>query len=531
MVEEQPSGRDALPDALVATLADPATGRARVPYLLTVLDEGEPRHRLAAGTALCLVAEADPEVGEAVAERLLDRLGSDAHDEVGYALDYLAARHHEAVEQAAEALDGDAERRARTYLSRSGDEGEFGRSDPPASGPTPGSDSDSDDDPRRVYGTGAANRGEPPIPEDEGVERDRGEDVEKDRDGADSRGRDAEGDDGVGDDGTVSEESESGESSADGVDEEGPGTTRVTLRAVSRRLSEIVATSEFDELTVLTEGRRDRHGVVYRSAARKDSEEYAVALTVYRLPADHESFVAGFRTAMDRWEAADAHRSILSVYDWSARPRPWAAVEYAGESLATRSDPPSDPLWTAIELASGVAHAHQQGLVHGALDPGTVRYRDAVVDESERRQPLLSNPQIATLSRTLPGSDRSQSSDGPDGADPGGVDPRYAAPEHYDDSYGRVDASTDVYGLGALLFRLCTDHHPYTGDAGTVRGKVLSDGAPDPRRVNPELPDSLHRIIRKATATRKLKRYETVTAFERELTQARERLLEAVDDA
>lgn len=533
MAEDQSSGRDALPDSLVATLADPATGRSRVPYLLTVLDDGDPRHRLVAGTALCLVAETDPEIREAVAERLFARLDGNAHDEVGYALEYLAARHPEAVEAAVETLDGDAEGRVRDHRSRSGADGGFLRSeyfapgdpDRPVGRTRARGESDVDDS-RQVYAPDDAERTEKTTPESEEEH--------------------SNGDDEHGDDPPLGESDSEGPSGG-GTVEGGPRATAVTLRAVSRRLSEIVARSKFDELTVLTEGRRDRYGVVYRSAGRMDGEEYAVALTVYRLPADQESFVAGFRTAVDQWEAVDSHRALLPVYDWGVRPRPWATVEYAGESLATRSDPPNEPLWTVLELASGVVHAHQHGLVHGAIDPGNVVYRDAVLDEHERRQPLLSNPQIATLSGRFGAGNHSASSDDttasgggpdpaassgdPDNAGPGGIDPRYAAPEHYDDSYGRVDGATDVYGLGTLLFRLCTDHHPYTGDAATVRGKVLSDEAPDPRRVNPELPDSLHRVVRKATATRKLKRYETVTAFERELTQARQRLLEAVDDA
>ena len=523
MVEEQSSDREGLPEQLVETLADPATARSQTPYLLGVLDDGEPDHRLVAGTALCLVARSYPELREAVAERLLDRLDGDAHDEVGHALDYLATRYPETVEEAVETLEEDVGTGARERLSRSGAEGGFLRSESLAPGGrdrpvgrTQVAGEGDVDDPRQVY---TADPADPDA------------DVADHGDGEDDASEDAGGQDG--DDRDADDRGRDGEDGdeRDGDGDTTPGVTTVTLRAVSRRLSEIVERSKFDELTVLTEGRRDRYGAVYRTAGRLDGEEYAVGLTVYRLPEDHESFVAGFRTTAERWQEAGSHRAVLPVYDWNVHPRPWAAVEHTGESLATRSDPPSEPLWTVIELASGVAHAHQHGLVHGAIDPGNVRYRDAVLDDS-RRQPLLSSPGIATLSETGPAGSAPGDTDSADERPrPGGLDPRYAAPEHYDDSYGRIDGSTDVYGLGALLFRLCTDHHPYTGDAGTVRGKVLSEGAPEPRRVNPDLPDSLHRVVRKATATRKLKRYETVTAFERELAQAREALLAEVDDA
>lgn len=522
MAEDQPSGRDALPERLVATLADPATARSRTPYLLGVLDDGTPSERLVAGTALCLVAETDPELRGAVTERLLDRVDGDHPLEVRHALDYLAARHPEAVDRAVEEHDT-ADRRARDRRSRSETEGGFVRSeyrspgerDRPV-GRTQVAGEGSVEDPRSVYTSDATDRDDEPTPTDR----------DEPGDGNGDRGDEDAGDEGG--DEKRANAGQRGDPAAEAAVESERGATTVTLRAVSRRLSEIVAATEFDELTVLTEGRRDRYGVVYRTAGRLDGDDYAVALRVYRLPDDRGSFAAGFRTIAQRWEAVDDHRAVLPVYDWGVRPRPWAALEYAGESLAARSNPPDEPLWTVLELASAVAHAHQRGLVHGAIDPGNVVYRDALLDDS-RRQPLLTNPGFAGLAGTPPGGD-DRVSEEKQHAEPDGVDPRYAAPEHYDDSYGRVDAATDVYGLGALLCRLCTDHHPYTGDAATVRGKVLSEGGPEPRRVNPDLPDSLHRVVRKATATRKLKRYETVTAFRRELTQARERLLEAVDD-
>jgi len=519
MDEDDTGGRDAVLDALVATLSDPAGNAGRTPQLLGVLDGGDPDHRLAAATALCLVAGADSDVREVVVERLLDRLDGEPPVEVPHALAYLATRYPDTVEAALSDLGDETARRARERLVGESDGGftrseyhSVSSSERPV-GRTRVAGRTDVDDPRQVD---TNDEEDPDEPETDGETGDTAVDGAGDGSGSTTSGAEGTGETTV----------ESGEPS---------GVTSVALRAVSRRLSDVVETSDFDELTVLTEGRRDRYGVTYRSASRRGGEEYAVALRVYRLPDDHESFAAGFRTVMAAWEELGSHPAMLPVYDWSVRPRPWAAVEYVDESLATLPAVPVEPLWTVLEVATAVGRAHQQGLVHGAIDPGNVVYRDAALDVDTRRQPLLTNPGIAALSGNSPaGGDRSVDESGEDTGErieAGGLDPRYAAPEHYDDSYGRVDAATDVYGLGALLFRLCTDRHPYTGDAETVRGKVLSEQPPDPLQANPDLPESLRRVLGKATATRKIKRYETVTAFEQELDAARDRLLAEVDDA
>jgi hypothetical protein len=496
--------REGLPEPLVATLADPADHGARVPYLLGLLDGDDAGVRLAAGTALCLVAATDRRLRAVIAERLVDRLDEDAPVEVGHTVNYLGTRYPEVVEEAVSTLEAEARDRARTRIA------ETWENRPSGAGPTadwavartgdaPESEDDGDGDERdrpdsaaTHAGDDAAGRVDPRVTTERRGDRTTGSGAsDGDRrdddpgDGAaERRGRDAS---------------------------TGPGVTAETLRTVSRRLSTVVQASEFDDLTVLSEGRRDRYGDVYRAAGRLDGSDYAVALTVYRERGTHASFVAAFRRVMAAWRELSDHRAVLPVYAWSPRPRPWAAIEYAGGPLATHGDP-ARPLWTVLELASALAHAHQHGVVHGAVDPGNVVYRDVEFDGTDR-QPLLTNFGVASLpdeTERVTGTETQANR-------PWGVDPRYAAPEHYDEDYGRVDGATDVYCLGALCYRLVTGEHPYSGDTAAVRERVLSGPRPLPGRVDPDLPDALDDVLRKATAKPKIKRYETVTAFEREL--------------
>jgi hypothetical protein len=482
---DEATGDLALPDPLLEILANPTEGPNRLPYLLGLLDGPDPRERLTAATAVCLVVESHPDLVAYAVGRLVDRLDDDAPVEVAHALDYLAARRPRDVDEAVADLDDAAERRARRRMYRTG--GGFARSEylsPTEGDRTVGRTrvaSGASEDPRRIY------------TEDGDADRDRradGEDPDDASDGSDGPGSDDPDDRaGVGDAGSR-------------------GVTSGTLQLVSKRLSAVIQRSRFDDLSVLDERRRGRYGDVCRTAGTVDGEQRAVALTVYRLPDDRTGFVDGFRAAMADWSEVDDHETVLPVYDWGARPRPWATVEYADVTLAAREDDPRDPLWTALQLTEAVGYAHQHGVVHGAVDPGNVVYRDDVLTDDERRRPLLSNVALAAAT----GIDR-----------PGrGVDPRYAAPEHYDDRFGRVDHATDVYGLGAVLFRLCTGKHPYDGDPADVRERVLGDGTLTPTDVDADLPGNIDRVVRKATATRKLTRYETVTNLARELRTTRD---------
>jgi hypothetical protein len=479
-----------LPGPLLDVLSDPEEGRHRLPYLLGLLEGDNPQERLVAGTAIALVVETHPDLVDYAVERLVDRLGEDSQLEVAHTLDYLAARHTREVDEAVSDLTAAAEERARRNMYQTG--GGFARSEylSPSIGDRPVgrtriAGNSSSGDPRRTYTSTDGDREELAAVADA---------AEPDEEADESADNEAEPPPGAAD--------------VVGEDDPGRGVTSGTLQLVSRRLSAILEESRFDDLSVLAERRRGRHGDVYRSTGAIGGNAYAVGLTVYRLPdTDRETFIGGFRPAMDQWAEVNDHENIRSVYDWDVRPRPWAALEYTAVTLADRTGV-KEPLWTAIRLIDAIAHAHQQGVVHGALDPGNVVYRDDALIESERQEPLLDNIGLAAATGT---------------ASPGqGVDPRYAAPEHYDDRFGRLDHATDIYSLGTLLYRLATDQHPYRGDREAVRDQVLAEDPLEPTAVDPDLPAALDRVVGKATAARKLKRYETINTLAGELRAMRD---------
>ncbi|WP_458186745.1 protein kinase domain-containing protein [Haladaptatus sp. NG-WS-4] len=104
--------------------------------------------------------------------------------------------------------------------------------------------------------------------------------------------------------------------------------------------------------------------------------------------------------------------------------------------------------------------------------------------------------------------------------------PVYAAPEHVDpDSFGGIDHSTDVYGLGTLLYSLLTGYTPFDGEPHVVVQQVTSTAPTAPTDRNPTLPDAVNDLLERAMAKRKPDRYETVD----DLLAAFERFVDALD--
>jgi hypothetical protein len=477
-------------DPVLTVVADPARGGERLPQLLGALDGDDRSQRLRAALALCLVVEADPDLLDPVVRRLVDRLDGDPPVEVPHALDYLAARRPKAVDEVVTEFDEARELRAREHLYQSG--GGFARSEylSPSSG-------DRGVGRARVAGGGADDGGGQRIYTDRSPGADfdpstlaEGGGTEDDADG------DGEGADG---------------GDADGTGEESDGRrelTRGRLALVTRRLSAVIERSRFDDLSVLSDRAEWRFGDRYRAVGSVGDEEAPLALTVFRLPDEGQAaFARALRDALDAWAGLDDHDSVLNVHDWGLRPRPWAALEHTGTTLADRDAGALDPgeaVATVVEVADAVAHAHQHGVVHGALDPATVAYPGDRLTERERQRPRVTAVGLARVYADHLGLANV-------------VDPRYAAPEHYAGRFGGVDHATDVYGLGALLYRLVTGEPPYDGTAEEIRAGVCSDRLPVPSEVDPDLPGGLDQVVRKAMASNKLTRYETVTGFRREL--------------
>lgn len=287
---------------------------------------------------------------------------------------------------------------------------------------------------------------------------------------------------------------------------------RIERAERSRTFRAIALLGSFDELHVVEPEQAVRYGSTLRARGRRDGAEMGVAVRLFDRPDGGEqrrAHDAGVAEALARWADVADHDGVLAVHDWGDHPRPWAVTDCVEGTLADRGrTAPARALRETAHLAAAVAHCHRNGVVHAGLDPHAVVYPEAGLDG-------VPSPRIDAVGLLEPIRAH---------LDPAEyLDPRYAAPEYFERRFGRVDAATDVYGLGAVAFRLLTGRAPYDGPVAAVRSAVVEGDPPLPSEVA-DCPPALDPIFAKALARDKMARYETCAALRADLEQVAERL-------
>jgi hypothetical protein len=162
------------------------------------------------------------------------------------------------------------------------------------------------------------------------------------------------------------------------------------------------------------------------------------------------------------------------------------------EPLPARQLPVPFCLSIVRAVARALDYAHQRGVVHRDIKPGNI-----LIDKDKK--PWLIDFGIAKLMRL---------------GDPAylkGVilgTPYYMPPEQAAGDMEQVDALSDIYSLGAVLYELLSGLYPFAGHQSEAVFAELLRREPDPlERIDPELPPELCRIVRTAMARQKHDRY------------------------
>ncbi len=156
-----------------------------------------------------------------------------------------------------------------------------------------------------------------------------------------------------------------------------------------------------------------------------------------------------------------------------------------------------------VQLCSALEHAHSRGVIHCDLKPA-----NPLIDEAGR------------VRVTDFGLARSLSGETPWAAEVEGTGP-FMAPEQISRAWGMIDARTDVYGVGAVLFTLLTGRPPWIGRGLSEILTDVTSGTPviAPRQIRSEVPESLSDLCRKCLSKAPNDRYSTLGNVRSALTE------------
>ena len=201
------------------------------------------------------------------------------------------------------------------------------------------------------------------------------------------------------------------------------------------------------------------------------------------------------------------HPSVVEVLDVVRTPcgRPGLVCELLkGEDLQARLDrapalTADEALGIARDVADALAAAHAVGVVHRDVKPANVflvsragRIRAKLLDFGVAK---LAEEERMTRTGALVGT------------------PAYMAPEQARGA-AYADARSDVYGLGALLYRMVTGETPYeASDATATIGRVLMEEPRRPREIDPAIPEAVEAVIQRAMARDATVRFASARAL------------------
>jgi formylglycine-generating enzyme required for sulfatase activity/serine/threonine protein kinase len=195
-----------------------------------------------------------------------------------------------------------------------------------------------------------------------------------------------------------------------------------------------------------------------------------------------------------------SHPHIVTIHDYGEEQgTPYIVMEYmSGQELARQLQGGSrfvldDVVRIMTALLGALAHAHEHGVVHRDLKPSNIFVLGdgslKVVDFGIARVEASELTDTGTMLGT----------------------PAYMSPEQF--LTLPVDARSDLYSAGVILYQLLTGDKPFTGSVTAIMQKVLHQEPIEPSMLNPTLSKHWDAVVSRAMAKKPEARYQTAPQF------------------
>lgn len=270
--------------------------------------------------------------------------------------------------------------------------------------------------------------------------------------------------------------------------------------------------SQLGRYEVLSELGQGAMGVVYR--AKDPLIDRIVAIKTINLGMAQEEKEEYEGRFYQEAKAAGRlnHPNIVTIYDvGKSEDIAYIAMEFLqGRELRDvlrENDgllPVDQVLDMVAQVASGLAYAHEHGIVHRDIKPSNIMLiRDGHIKITDFGIARMASSAIRTQTGMVLGS------------------PKYMSPEQV---LGKeIDQRSDIFSLGVMLYEMLTGEAPFVGEnVNSIMFQTLNLVPAAPGTLNSKVPDMLNFIVAKALAKERDDRYQNAKDFAADLRACRE---------
>ncbi|MDH4072429.1 MAG: HEAT repeat domain-containing protein, partial [Gammaproteobacteria bacterium] len=213
-----------------------------------------------------------------------------------------------------------------------------------------------------------------------------------------------------------------------------------------------------------------------------------------------------------RYSRMITHKNVIRIYDFLHLQGAYAiSMEYFPSHTLSGEIPEkggmdfAKAMQYSMDMATGMAVAHQAGVIHRDLKPANILVNSAgllkIVDFGVAAAASSGDTQLTKTGYVI-GS------------------PKYMAPEQILGK--KVDEAADIYSVGVIMYEMVTGIPPYSrGDHMSVMYQHVQGKAKLCQEIRPEIPDDYANVIGKAMSVDKSKRYQSMEELMEALTAIR----------